>query len=445
MKQKKLSLSTRYVLMVGLLLMAANLLLGVVILNQSKSTMRAFIEKNMLDVANSAADMLDGDALGALTAEDVGGETFNDIARKLTVFLNKQDIHFIYTVKQSAEGVYTFIVDPDPVDPGEFGEEIVVTEAVIQAGKGVAAVDSAPAADRWGNFYSAYSPVFDSAGKVAGIVGIDFDADWYQKEIRDNTMYITIFTAGSVLLGGLVVFLITHRVRKRFVELTDELTSLSSSMEELMREVGLPTGRNEADDAEASEDELERLGSKISDMQREMGLYLDHIHRQAYTDALTKVGNSTAYHERTRAIDGDIAAGRAAFSVALFDVNSLKEINDNLGHEYGDMVIVGAAEAIAGVFGAQSTYRIGGDEFAVVKEDVEESEMAGVDRAISEFNAAETGVTLSLSKGVSRYRPGMDAAFKDVFARADQAMYRNKKEYYETIGNRRARRAQEVK
>ena len=361
MKQKKLSLTTRYVLMVGLLLMAANLLLGVVIQRQSQSAMRAFIEKNMLDVAKAAAGMLDGDVLGALTAEDVGGETFNDIARKLTVFLNKADIHFIYTVKQSAEGVYTFIVDPDPVDPGEFGEEIVVTEAVIQAGKGVAAVDSAPAADRWGNFYSAYSPVFDSEGRVAGIVGIDFDADWYQREIRKNTMYITIFTVASVLLGGLVVFLITHRVRKRFVELTDELTSLSSSMEELMREVGLPTERNEADASEASEDELERLGSKISDMQREMGLYLDHIHRQAYTDALTKVGNSTAYHERIRAVDGDIAAGRAAFSVALFDVNSLKEINDNLGHEYGDMVIVGAAEAIAGVFGAQSTYRIGGD------------------------------------------------------------------------------------
>ena len=101
MKQKKLSLTTRYVLMVGLLLMAANLLLGVVILRQSKSAMRALIDKNMLDVANAAADMLDGDVLGALTAEDVDGEIFRDIARKLTIFLNKADIHFIYTVKQS--------------------------------------------------------------------------------------------------------------------------------------------------------------------------------------------------------------------------------------------------------------------------------------------------------------------------------------------------------
>ena len=67
------------------------------------------------------------------------------------------------------------------------------------------------------------------------------------------------FLCGEISLGGLVVFLITHRVRKRFAELTGELTSLSSSMEELMREVGLPTERSEDQAAEASEDELERL------------------------------------------------------------------------------------------------------------------------------------------------------------------------------------------
>jgi diguanylate cyclase (GGDEF)-like protein len=192
-------------------------------------------------------------------------------------------------------------------------------------------------------------------------------------------------------------------------------------------------------------DEIEKLGAKIRTIQSEMRVYLDYLKVQAYTDALTKVGSSTSYHELIHELNARIAKGAADFYALMIDVNSLKEINDNLGHEYGDMVIVGAAEAIAGVFGAQSTYRIGGDEFAVVKEAVTESEMAGVDRAISEFNAAETGVTLSLSKGAGRYRPGVDAAFKNVFARADQAMYKNKKEYYETIGNRRTRRPQEVK
>lgn len=437
MKRKRMSITTRYVLIVGLLLMAANILLGIVILRQSKWAMRTLIDKNMLDVVNSAAATLDGDVLGALTEEDVGGEAFNDIARRLTVFLNNEDIHFIYTVKQSGEDAYSFIVDPDPVDPGAFGEEIVVTGAVVQAGKGVAAVDSEPAADRWGNFYSAYSPVFDSSGKVAGIVGIDFDADWYQSQIREHTIYITVFTVLTVLLGGTVVFLITRRVRNRFGELAVKLSALSSSMEELMREVGL-AAPHEEDESEASEDEIEKLGSNISAMQKEMALYIDHMHRQAYADGLTKVGNSAAYHERVRAINDAIARGEADFCVALFDVNSLKQINDNLGHEYGDLVITGAADAIASVFGIENTYRIGGDEFAVIRDSIEDSELASVDRAISEFNAAETGVRLSLSKGTSRYRPGVDMEYKDVAARADQLMYKDKKNYYEKIGNRRS-------
>lgn len=437
MKRKRMSITTRYVLIVGLLLMAANILLGIVVLRQSKWAMRTLIEKNMLDVVNSAAATLDGDVLGALTADDVGGETFNDIARKLTVFLNNTDIHFIYTVKQSGEDAYSFIVDPDPVDPGAFGEEIVVTGAVVSAGKGVAVVDSEPAADRWGNFYSAYSPVFDSSGRVAGIVGIDFDADWYQSQIREHTIYITVFTVITVLLCGTVVILITRRVRKRFGELAVKLSGLSASMEELMREVGL-AAPHEADESKASEDEIEKLGSNISAMQKEMALYIDHMHRQAYADGLTKVGNSAAYHERVRAINDAIIRGEADFCVALFDVNSLKQINDNLGHEYGDLVITGAADAIASVFGVENTYRIGGDEFAVIRDSIEDSELASVDRAISEFNAAETGVRLSLSKGTSRYRPGVDMEYRDMAARADQLMYKDKKNYYEKIGNRRS-------
>ena len=47
MKKKKLSFTTRYVLLFGVLLVVTNLILGVVILNQSKNAMRSLINKNM--------------------------------------------------------------------------------------------------------------------------------------------------------------------------------------------------------------------------------------------------------------------------------------------------------------------------------------------------------------------------------------------------------------
>ena len=438
MGHKKLSFTTRFVLAFGVLLVAANILLGVVILRQSETAMKSLINKNMLDIVNTAAGFMDGDALGALTEDDVGGDKFNDALEKLAVFQNNVDIQFIYAVRQLDEDTFVFTVDPDPVEPAEFGEEIVVTEGIKKAGTGVAAVDDAPMADRWGNFYSAYSPVFDSEGKVAGIVGIDFAADWYEELVKSHTLAITIETILSVFIGGLVIFIIANGVRKRFKELNVGLVRLSGSVDHLTRQVGDISG-GAVQQSKEPQDELEVLSEKIQTMQRDMTVYLDYLQKQAYTDSLTRVGSSTVYHELTQKLEESIQQGDAAFCVIVFDVNSLKAINDEFGHENGDKIIKGAAEVISKVFHTEHTFRIGGDEFAVVKERVTEEELAQVDAEIETFNEREKGscVLLSISKGLARFEPDRDHSFKEVFARADMIMYEQKKNYYQTQGNRR--------
>lgn len=438
MGHKKLSFTTRYVLAFGVFLVIANILLGMVILRQSESSMKTLINKNMLDIVNTAAGFLDGDALGALTEDDVGGEVFNDVLEKLAVFQNNVDIHFIYAVRQVDEENFIFTVDPDPVEPAEFGEEIVVTEGIKKAGKGTAAVDDAPMADRWGNFYSAYSPVFDSAGNVAGIVGVDFDAEWYDKLVRDHTITITIETILSVFIGGVVIFIITNGVRKRFKELNTGLVSLSGIVDQLMRQVRGMSGGEEKE-TDASQDELEALAQKIQTMQGDMTVYLEYLQKQAYTDSLTRVGSSTAYHELVQKLEDQINKGEAAFSVMVFDVNSLKMLNDQFGHECGDRIIMGAAEAISNIFGVEHTFRIGGDEFAVVKDRADEKDFYQMEAQIEAFNQRADGncAKLSISKGLAHYEPGRDHSYKEVFARADMDMYEQKKRYYQTEGNRR--------
>ena len=437
---KKLGFTSRYVITFGVVLLFANMLLGIVVLNQSEGAMKSLIHKNMLDIANSAAGFMDGDAMGALTEDDVGGEAYNEIYENLSVFQRTVEIEFIYAVRKIDGQTYVFTVDPDPVDPGKFGEPVVITDALVAAGNGVASVDSSPMADRWGNFYSAYSPVFDSSGAVAGIIGIDFSAAWYKEQVWKHTVSITIVTALSVLVGGVIVFLITTSVRRRFKELDAGLSTLSKSVDQLMAEMGTFSGHDVAKDVDPSLDELETLSRKICAMQDDMLIYLDYLHTQAYTDALTHVGSSTAYHERVGELEARIAAGTAAFSVMVFDVNSLKEINDRLGHEVGDLVIRGTAEAVSEVFGASRTYRIGGDEFAALADDIGEGELAAVDAAVAAFNARAHGVPvmLAVSKGYARFDPATDTSFREVFSRADEAMYREKKAYYESVGNRRS-------
>ncbi len=451
-KHRHFSLTTRYVVIVGVLLFVANIILGVVSMSQSKNAMRTMIRKSMLDISNTAAGFLDGDVMGAMTEEDVGSPAWQDALDKLSVFQQNADIEFIYAVRQLDEDSYGFLVDADPDDPGAFGEEIVVTYAVVQAGKGIATVDDSPAEDRWGNFYSAYSPVFDSEGHVAAIVGVDFSAEWYEHELFKHSVSIGVISVVSVIIGAAVMALITGKVRTKFKELDCSLLALSKNVDELTAELTSTPGyqgtlgTSTEDirlDANVSADEIEALGAKIRSMQGELDRYLQYVHAQAFTDSLTRVGNTNAYQEAIRTINEQIQNGSADFCAAIFDIDNLKIVNDRHGHACGDRIIRGAADAIAGAFGREHTFRIGGDEFIAIPLGLTEAETAAllrkIDEATAAFNAASghPEASLSLSSGASAYRPGEDRVFREVFVRADEAMYENKGEHHRQTSVRR--------
>lgn len=442
-KTKAGSLTTRYVLAIGALLLVTNIVLGTVLMLQSTTAFRTLVRKNMLDLATTAAGLLDGDALGALTEDDVGKESYNDVLDKLTVFQSNSDVEYIYAVRQVGAEEFVFTVDPDPVNPGEFGEDVVVTYALRQAGKGIAAVDDHPVQDEWGNFYSAYSPVFNSKGEVAGIIGVDFSSEWYERQIQENTLSISLLSLLFVVAGAAVVLMITRKLRQRFNALGDNLGVLSAEMDELMSQIsGAGEQSHEEPDSPAGDgdervrDELEELGDKIQSMQEELKRYLSFVHAQAYTDALTQVGNTTAYMELQRDLNGQISRKTAAFGIAVFDINLLKLVNDRYGHIAGDSVIRGAAEAISTVFGVGQTFRIGGDEFVAVVPEVTEQKLerrlAQVDERVRGFNAQHPW-ELSVSAGASVYQPETDNCFQDVFVRADQRMYQNKEEFHRQL------------
>ena len=154
------------------------------------------------------------------------------------------------------------------------------------------------------------------------------------------------------------------------------------------------------------------------------------------------VMNTSAYHERTAEIEQKIADGTAEFDVIVFDLNWLKNLNDNHGHECGDVYIHGGAAAIAHIFGNSDTYRIGGDEFAVIKEGVSseeiEREIAEVREVFKQFSSEENnpyGEELSMAIGCATFIKGSDTSYRDVFSRADKSMYDDKRRWHSAVAN----------
>ena len=129
--------------------------------------------------------------------------------------------------------------------------------------------------------------------------------------------------------------------------------------------------------------ELESLSESIRKMTADMKDYVENVlsaetwarraqeeakgmSRLAYQDALTHMKSKAAYDAKDAELAQYVATGEAEFAIVMVDLNNLKKINDNYGHENGNHYIIGACKIIGDVYRHSPVYRVGGDEFVVV-------------------------------------------------------------------------------
>ena len=121
------------------------------------------------------------------------------------------------------------------------------------------------------------------------------------------------------------------------------------------------------------EDEGKRLIAGIIDVDAQVKQETEYNRRlaqaqaQARVDALTGVRNMHGYMETEEKLGRRIAEGeKPEFAIAVMDVNDLKKVNDEHGHQAGDEYLRKACRVICNTFKHSAVFRIGGDEFAVI-------------------------------------------------------------------------------
>ncbi len=151
------------------------------------------------------------------------------------------------------------------------------------------------------------------------------------------------------------------------------------------------------------------------------------IWRQANIDALTGAPNRYLFKER---LQQQLAQAPAApLALLLIDLDHFKEVNDTLGHDKGDELLIEAVRRIdACLGGSDLAARLGGDEFAAVVAD--SAQLAGLDALAGQLVASVAApyrlgterAFVSASIGIAHY-PEDAATIADLLRHADQAMY----------------------
>ena len=156
MKKVKFGMRSAYLILASVFLILVNLTLGLVLTNVSQKALIAQIEGRMLDIANTAADMINGDELERLTKNDVETKEFQDVVNTLIGFQSNIQLEYIYCIQDLGNKQFAFSVDPTVDDPGGFGDPVVYTDALYQASLGKASVDKVPYEDMYRQTHNIY-------------------------------------------------------------------------------------------------------------------------------------------------------------------------------------------------------------------------------------------------------------------------------------------------
>ena len=446
MSKKGISLTTQVIILVSVLLLAINVILGVFLIIGSRAAMMELVSARMLDISNTAAVIVNGDIFENLTVEDKNNNTteYQKIYNVLNDYQENIECDYIYSIKKVGEKSYVYVVDPDPEEPAEFGDEFDYLPVLDTAYLGTPSIDEAATEDEWGRCYSSFSPIRNGSGEIVGIIGVDFNKEWVDEKVAQNSSTVIISIVFSLVIGVIMVLLFTAGIRGKFDKINGELSALSVGLDELTQKISedehytpiepLP----EKDEGKTKKtDEIGAIGARLHSMQTALGNYIEYMNVKAYTDRLTGARNSTAYYNFCDILNRKIKEGVADFAILVFDLNGLKCVNDEHGHIVGDRYIIGAMSVMAKVLGKDKIYRLGGDEFVCLIEGIGEEEVlkifARLDEESVKFNAAndtDFGREVWFSKGFAIFDPKTDKDLKDVFRRADFAMYADKKEYY---------------
>ncbi len=244
-----------------------------------------------------------------------------------------------------------------------------------------------------------------------------------QGEWRGLIINILLCSALALIAAGIFLIFFLGLVTKPLVQLTDAADQVDK-------------GNFDVNLNYNKDDEIGRLTKSFKKLSGNMKAHINALNEQAFIDPLTHVRNNGAFLIAIEELQEQINNGSIDpnFALGEFDCDGLKRINDEYGHDKGDIYLKKACRTISDVFKRSPVYRVGGDEFYIIlqHEDFHNLEflLGRFDKVVDDINATAESPweQVWLSRGFAIYDPAEDNIVQKIMQRADMLMYENKRE-----------------
>ena len=391
------------------------------------------------------------EAFDAYVAHFAGQEETEEFRRLLQQLRTLQEVNSVdclYLIwVEPADEAWIYLVDAaleDPCPPGVFDPLYEFNKPALENPKG-----GFPAyitnTEEYGWLVTAAAAVLDEEGQIACYAAVDISMDAIKAQQHE---FITTLIAALMLLTVCLCVLVIGYVNRYVIRPVNQLSEAAlryrnpeTKERTSFETLNIHTG-----------DELESLQNSMIQMEKDIDTYIENLvqtraqlkttrmeaeqmNELAHKDALTGLGNKLAYDKALQLLNQELKQGRTAFGVAVIDLNDLKKINDAYGHDCGSMSLRQISSLICNTFVHSPVFRIGGDEFTVV---LRGNDYDRIEELVSSFYAAQSELAanpkispwdrVSAALGYALYDARRDHSAEDVFRRADEKMYEQKKQ-----------------
>ncbi|SMF20685.1 diguanylate cyclase (GGDEF) domain-containing protein [Desulfovibrio gilichinskyi] len=253
-------------------------------------------------------------------------------------------------------------------------------------------------------------------GEILGYVQVKIDKGWVIPRIKTYLNHIIILFSSMFLSTLLLVIpVIYYKILKPLTRLTKQAEILSKG------ELGIACEWQ-------GKDELAMLGNTLDDMRSKLNANFNLMKEMAVTDELTGLPNRHGFYADIEKIMHLSKRYKRPLSIAIFDLDHFKIVNDTFGHGVGDDVLKEFARLIRSrIRKADLFARIGGEEFVMVMPEtsIEAAKLFlnEVREAIS-ANPFAHGETVTASIGVTEYSG--NEQLDQLLEAADIALYKAK-------------------
>ena len=268
----------------------------------------------------------------------------------------------------------------------------------------------------WNGEYVPKTVSLSAIATVAYLIGRNVNAPPDAEELRGRREWKRAHTVARELEG--ISVLLRQQLNQHqnaIAKFKDRVDRMSGSMEAgAWQELCL--------EAEEALRPTLQLGSHVAQAYDQIRQQTNHLmsFSDARTDPLTRVLNRRGLDETLESLFALLTRYDQPFSIAMFDLDEFKQVNDLRGHVFGDQVLQGTARVIdENVRETDFVARYGGEEFVVV---MPQTDLAGAcifgERV---RQAVEAKGTTTVSGGVATAADGDDP--QTLLSRADAAMY----------------------